>query len=75
MQLEMFAKPPRATPLKRAHVSDAVKGQGDFPYGGQFTCARCTWESDWLCFDTISEMKRGIPCPKCNSSTENLDAF
>ena len=31
-------------------------------------CARCGEETDWLVFDTVSEAKRGIPCPTCNQT-------
>lgn len=53
-----------------AHVHDAGEGQGEFPYGAMFRCHRCTWESEWLVFDNISEVRRGIACPTCNASKE-----
>lgn len=65
-QSEMFEKPARAKPLKRAHMSDVGEGQGYFPYGANFKCHRCEWESIWYCFDNKAEIRRGISCPNCN---------
>jgi DNA-directed RNA polymerase subunit RPC12/RpoP len=31
----------------------------------QFRCARCGHESDWM-EGTVTEIKRGVPCPVCN---------
>lgn len=44
-----------------AHVADAG------PNARRFEC-RCGWNSGWI-FDpmTVSEVKRGIPCPICNA--------
>jgi len=61
--------PPRAL-IKRAHVCDAGEGQDGFPYGAMFKCARCMWESDWICFDNTAEIRRGLPCPTCNLTEE-----
>ena len=57
---------PRLPRVKRAHVIDAGEGQGDHPYGAQFKCKACQWESGWWCFDNITEIRRGVPCPNCN---------
>ena len=68
-QPTLFAMPPK-TRVKRMHVVDA----GDpshydpaFPnrHIAQFGCRRCKFETDWVLMDTISETKRGIPCPRC----------
>ena len=32
----------------------------------RMSCSRCQLESVWLVFDSISEVKRGVACPKCN---------
>jgi hypothetical protein len=66
-QAELFEKPKRPTPAKRAHVSDAGEGTVEHPFGARFTCARCEWESEWLCFETEAEIRRGVPCELCNT--------
>lgn len=61
---------PRRPRRVMMHVTDA----GDSGCGGddggsgiaQFTCAACGHETDWLPVRTISEAKRGLPCPNCN---------
>lgn len=53
------------------HVCDA----GDAGCGGddgdtgiaQFACQRCGHHTDWLPVRTISDAKRGMPCPNCNT--------
>ena len=55
-------KPQRQKPRVLMHVSDAGCGFT------QFTCNKCGHETDWLIFDSVSEAKRGMPCPKCNVS-------
>ncbi|MFT9089458.1 MAG: hypothetical protein ABF479_00360 [Gluconacetobacter sp.] len=57
---------PRKKPAKRMYVADA----GLTPGGEkiiQFVCRRCGHDTDWL-YDrwTITENKRGLPCPNCN---------
>ena len=64
-QYELFKKP-KIKRIKRARVSDAGEGMKGYPYGAEFTCCRCDWESEWLCFDNITEIRRGIACPNCN---------
>jgi len=71
--LDLFPvfKPARAKPRVLMHVSDSVEchtGAAD-DLGKPMcvmTCKRCSTSSDWLIFDTVSEAKRGIPCPTCN---------
>lgn len=76
-QLELLPKPPRAKPRKLMHVRDAGNGPAGSPIV-QFQCRRCGYQSDWLPMRlshtsnpkpgalTLTESKRGIPCPKCN---------
>lgn len=53
-------KPPRKKPRKLMHVSDA----GD---GVLMECAHCGYNSGWFHTDkTVTELKRGLPCPECN---------
>lgn len=74
-QPTLFSIPAEPVPrVHRAHVSDAGEP------GCEFTCRQCGWESDWVKvwardYDggerpadalTMTEAKRGIPCPVCN---------
>lgn len=65
-QSDLFGfKKPRVKPQFRAHIIDAGAGYSK-PQIGLFKCHRCHWESRWIEFDTVTEGKRGIPCPVCN---------
>lgn len=78
--LDLFERPPRAKPKKLMHVSDA----GEVQCGAaedlgkplvRFMCARCEYETDWFVVDTVTEAKRGIPCPKCNNEENKEEHF
>jgi len=63
-------KPPRKAPQKLMHVCDAGNSSCG-PVDGssavvKFSCRRCGHESEWLFGFTVTEAKRGIPCPVCN---------
>lgn len=63
-------KPPRKAPQKLMHVSDA-SGDGGWAHeeGGamvRLRCKLCKHETAWLYLDTVTEAKRGKPCPTCN---------
>lgn len=66
---DMFAesKPPRQAPRKLMHVCDASGCAHDDGSGAmvRMSCKRCGYESDWLYLDTVTEAKRGLPCPGC----------
>lgn len=65
-QAELLPKPPRRTRGQLMHVCDAGdSGEGRKPMC-LMQCGKCKHESEWLVFDTVTEAKRGIPCPKCN---------
>ena len=52
---------------KLMHMIDAgcnPCGPGDI---AQFACKRCGHESEWM-RATVTEIRRGIPCPKCADS-------
>ncbi len=66
-QAALFPAPPRSTPRKLMHVRDAGPGQEGLVV--QFRCDRCGHHSEWLDGFKVSDAKRGIPCPQCNSST------
>jgi hypothetical protein len=58
--VEMFDKPPRATPRVMMHWDDAgADGKG------HFTCKTCSYHS-WYSDCSESDFRRGIPCPNCN---------
>lgn len=47
------------------HVVDAGNGPGSKVI--RFACGRCDHDTDWIVDErTISENRRGMPCPKCN---------
>jgi hypothetical protein len=73
--LDLFPEllPPRAQPRVLMHVFDAGTAHcGRAEDLGKPICRmaccrhRCQVQSAWLVFDTISEARRGIACPKCN---------
>jgi DNA-directed RNA polymerase subunit RPC12/RpoP len=58
---------PRRSPRRMMHVIDA---SGDCSDPGShsvvFQCSKCDHKTGWLKVDSVSEGKRGIPCPICN---------
>lgn len=63
-------KPKRKAPQKLMHVCDA--GGWSHEEGGamvRLLCKLCKHETEWLYLDTVTEAKRGKPCPNCNSAT------
>jgi hypothetical protein len=61
-QTELLSKPPRRTRGQLMHVSDAGHADGLIC---TFRCKKCGFESGWLKCNTVTEAKRGLPCPKC----------
>lgn len=61
--LDLFPEtvPPRAKPRVLMHVVDAG------PEAQKFECRSCGYD-DWYHAVPVSEAKRGIACPNCNSS-------
>lgn len=62
---------PRAKPRVLMHVSDA--GTASCGHASdlgkplcRMLCGHCGLESDWVVFDTVSEAKCGVACPRCN---------
>ena len=50
------------------HVSDCASDRPEKRPAGcivQMTCSACEYRSEWLEFDTVTEAKRGLPCPRC----------
>lgn len=62
----------RAKPRVLMHVFDA--GGCDSDEGthiARFECGKCGLKTDWLVMQTITETKRGIPCPNCNEEIDS----
>jgi hypothetical protein len=67
------------------HVADAGNGAGCKVI--QFRCSKCGYDTGWIRDDlTVTENRRGLPCPKCNEleavrplfvplKREHFDAF
>lgn len=68
--LSLFMKEdlPRHKPIKRMHVIDA--GHNCI----EMKCFHCGYESGWINDErkTITELKRGLPCPECNQQRERI---
>jgi hypothetical protein len=67
-QLELLPRPPRRSRGQLMHVSDAGGGCGADPGLSVIVtmrCRRCDYDSEWLRFDTVTEARRGLPCPRC----------
>ena len=60
---DLFPTAPRRSRRKLMHVSDAG---GDSSPIVQYRCARCGHETDWQDQGTLTEAKKGKPCPNCN---------
>lgn len=71
-QLDLLPKPKR-TPRVLMHVVDA--GNGPAPgHWAEFECDRCGYRSEWRPVESITDAKRGLPCPKCNDSARSAAA-
>ena len=69
MEENLFGKDqlPRRKNIKRMHVYDA----GYDMAGEEIVCMKCRhcgYDSNWIYTEgkTLTEVKRGFPCPKCN---------
>jgi len=64
---------PRSAPVKRMHVADA----GQLPGGAKgirFACSRCGHDTGWIADEwTITQNRRGLPCPQCNKGQHAPD--
>lgn len=61
---------PRTPPVKRMRVSDAgLSGSGHKVI--KFTCPHCGHCTGWIKDEwTLTENRRGQPCPSCNSKSD-----
>lgn len=70
-QPDLFGPRPRSPSVVRMHAVDVGQAPGMLPgwrtaTGADFTCRRCGHQAGWLFNLTISEIRRGVPCPMCN---------
>jgi hypothetical protein len=64
-QADIFGGKPRKPYQFKMHVCDA--GGDNEEHIATFECRRCNEKTGWLSFKTITEIRRGIPCPICNN--------
>lgn len=62
-QSEMFQTPPRPRRVL-AHVVDAGHKAAEF-------ACRCGWR-EWQPVQSVSQAKRGVPCPVCNAGAPEI---
>jgi len=68
---DLFGQKPRRPPRQLMHVSDAgdsCSDDSDDAVIAKFACKRCGHETDWIELGTVTEARRGIPCPCCNNA-------
>jgi hypothetical protein len=56
----------RASPRVLMHVVDAGPGCDDAEQV-VMQCGKCGHKTGWITVRTMTEAKRGQPCPKCNT--------
>lgn len=61
-------KKKRTKPRVLMHVFDAGNcgGCDDGEHDVCFECRKCGHQTDWVRVRTVTEGRRGVPCPKCN---------
>lgn len=70
MKVDLFpsTKPPRSKPRILMHVYDAGDATQDgFDMACCFRCVKCGHKEDWVNMKNLTDAKRGIPCPKCET--------
>ncbi|MGY4288843.1 DNA-directed RNA polymerase subunit RPC12/RpoP [Bradyrhizobium sp. LM2.7] len=63
-QGELLPKPPRRS---RGQLMVIVDARHDETATVEFECPKCRYRTDWTRFDTVTEAKRRLPCPRCNT--------
>lgn len=66
-QLALIPDLPRRPRTWRMHVADAGTE------AVRFACRRCAYDSGWLRYDetdSVTKLKRGLPCPRCNGGVD-----
>lgn len=61
----------RNKPRKLMHVVDAGCGDNGYKQMVEMECGHCGYRSGWFGTDkTVTEIKRGFPCPECNQESK-----
>jgi hypothetical protein len=71
MKHDLFGPVPRRPPLVRMRAIDHGEAPAKMPEwktanGARFRCWRCHHDAGWLFNLSNTEIRIGIPCPKCN---------
>lgn len=61
-QGELLERPKRKTRGQLMHVCDA---RHDAIATVELECGKCGHRTEWIEFATVTEAKRGLPCPVC----------
>jgi len=74
MTTDLFGPVPRKPSVVRMRAIDHGQAPGLMPgwktaQGARFRCWRCGHDDGWSFNMTVSEIKRGLPCPICNEAT------
>jgi len=69
--LNMFGPRPRMKPRKLMYFIDVgACPSGDYNNVARFKCKRCDYQSPWIYELKTAQVKRGLPCPKCNGDEQ-----
>ncbi len=68
---DLFGPKPRAPRRVMMHAIDTGEAHGSMlgwrtSKGARFKCRRCGHDAGWLFDMQDSEVRRGVPCSKCN---------
>ncbi len=53
------------------HVCDAGAAESG-AHIVNFVCGKCGHDAGWWEVDSVTEGKRGMPCPKCNPAEQSI---
>lgn len=70
-QLFDQSQAPRRKRVVRTVVIDAGHVDGAKDHLVRYECRRCGLDAGWYTVRTVSEGKRGAPCPRCNDEKED----
>ena len=70
---DLFPKPRRKLPRVMMKSTDQGSAPGFMPgwkttNGGFFECSKCGHVAGWLFNLTMTDVRKGVPCPVCNSN-------
>ena len=69
----LFDPPPRRRPRVIMHVIDAghADGIGAGKHLVHFQCGKCGHDGGWWVVGSVSEGRKGAPCPVCSHEEES----